>query len=480
MSALKENQDMTADNEISLARKKYFSQDIYEADQEIGGLLTELAEDREKHLMMVASAGIASMAALTAQSTTANNDYAEGTYNYDKGVFGRFYEGLDVINQIEEIAMRRTAAAFGVDFDKGFVNVQPHSGCPANAAVYLGLMADGDVLLGMSLDAGGHLTHGAAPTASAKHYKAVQYGLKNDGSGLIDYDQIEALALEHNPRVIVAGFSAYSRIVEWKRFAEIADKVAEKHGRRPFVMADIAHVAGLIAGGAYPSPVNDVDVVTFTTHKALSGPRGAAIIAKDRNIDVDGVPLHKKLNSAVFPGSQGGPHIHAIAGIAYTMGYAQTEEFKEIAARTVDNARVLAATLKETGLDIFSGGTDNHLMLVDLRPKGLKGNAAARSLARAGIIANKNAIPHDDEKPFVTSGIRFGTQVLTLRGMGAEDMKIIGGLIDEVLGSLAALPEDERILKGVNAGSNSEIEDSVRAKVEALTAKYPTYEAGRE
>ena len=459
-------------------RKDYFTKNIYEADPEIGGLLKELQDSREKHLMMIASAGLASLAALTAQSTSANNDYAEGTFNYEKGEFARFYEGTaGPIDKIEEIAMRRTAAAFGINWDKGYVNVQPHSGSPANAAVYIALMKDGDTLLGMSLDAGGHLTHGAAPTSSARHYKAVQYGLKNDGSGLIDYAQVEKLALEHNPRVIVAGFSAYSRHVDWQKFVDIAEKVKQKHGKRPYVMADIAHVAGLVAGGVYPNPSNIVDVVTMTTHKALSGPRGAVILAKDRNLDVDGAPLHKKMNSAVFPGSQGGPHIHSIAGIAYTMGYVQTPEFKKIAQQIVDNARALAKTLQDAGFKIFSGGTDDHLMLVDLRDanKGLKGNAASRSLARAGIISNKNAIPHDSESPFVTSGVRFGTQVLTIRGMGTNEMKEVGACIIEVLQGLQALPEDKRTMKAVNEGSNKNAEDSARAKVEKLTAKFPTY-----
>jgi glycine hydroxymethyltransferase len=369
------------------------------------------------------------------------------TNKYAEGYPGRrYYGGCEHVDIAESLAIERAKQLFGC----GFANVQSHSGAQANGAVKLALCQPGDTILGMSLDAGGHLTHGAKPAMSGKWFKAVQYGVGED-DGLIDYDEAARLAAEHRPRLIIAGASAYSRVIDFARFREIADSVDA------FLLVDMAHIAGLVATGLHPSPMPHAHVVTTTTHKTLRGPRGGMILTNDEAIA-------KKINSAVFPGLQGGPLMHVIAAKAVAFGEALAPEFKGYCRQVVDNAQALAAVMIERGCDIVSGGTDNHLMLVDLRPKGVKGNAAEESLERAGITCNKNGVPFDPEKPTVTSGIRLGTPAGTTRGFGVAEFQEIGHMISDVLDALAASPDGDPA-----------VEAAVRARVEALCARFPIY-----
>jgi glycine hydroxymethyltransferase len=418
----------------------FFTDDLATADPELAAAVrAELARQQDQ-IELIASENIVSRAVLEAQGSVLTNKYAEGYPGR------RYYGGCEHVDVAESLAIARAKELFAC----GFANVQPHSGAQANGAVKLALCQPGDVILGMSLDAGGHLTHGAKPAMSGKWFKAVQYGVRQSDH-LIDFDQVERLALEHRPRLVIAGASAYSRIIDFARFREIADAVGAH------LLVDMAHIAGLVAAGLHPSPLPHAHVVTTTTHKTLRGPRGGLILTDDEGIA-------KKVNSAVFPGLQGGPLMHVIAAKAVALGEALRPEFKAYAGRVVDNARTLAEVMVERGAAIVSGGTDNHLMLVDLRPKGVKGNAAERSLERAGITCNKNGVPSDPERPAVTSGIRLGTPAGTTRGFAVAEFREIGHLISDVLDGLAAHGED-----------NTAAEAAVRERVRELCARFPIY-----
>jgi glycine hydroxymethyltransferase len=401
----------------------------------------ELARQRDQ-IELIASENIASPAVIAAQGTVLTNKYAEGYPGK------RYYGGCEYVDVAEKLAIERACALFGC----GFANVQPHSGAQANQAVFQALLQPGDTILGLSLAAGGHLTHGAAPNQSGKWFHAVQYCVRPE-DGRIDMDEVERLAKESKPKLIIAGGSAYSRVFDFARFRAIADEVGA------YLMVDMAHFAGLVAAGAHPSPLPHAHVVTTTTHKTLRGPRGGMVLTNDE-------ALAKKINSAVFPGLQGGPLMHVIAGKAVAFGEALRPEFKAYARQVVANAQVLAETLVAGGLDIVTGGTDNHLMLVDLRPKGLKGNATEHALERTGMTCNKNAIPFDPEKPMVTSGIRLGTPAATTRGFGEAEFRQVGEMIVRVLDALAAKPEGD-----------AEVEAAVRAEVKALCDRFPIYPA---
>ena len=399
--------------------------------------------DREQHqIELIASENIVSKAVLEAQGSVFTNKYAEGYPGK------RYYQGCGPSDEVETLAIDRAKQLF----DCNFANVQPHSGAQANGAVMLALTKPGATIMGMSLDAGGHLTHGAAPAMSGKWYNAVQYGVRADDH-LVDFDQVERLAKEHRPSLIIAGGSAYPRTLDFARFRAIADDVGA------LLMVDMAHFAGLVAGGAHPSPMEHAHVVTTTTHKTLRGPRGGMILTNDEE-------LAKKINSAVFPGMQGGPLMHVIAAKAVAFGEALRPSFKTYAKNVVDNARALAETLKSKGYDIVSGGTDTHLMLVDLRPKRLTGKVAELALGRAHITCNKNGIPFDPEKPMVTSGIRLGTPAGTTRGFGVAEFQQIGDMIVEVLDVLSQKHTDE----------DSLVEAKVRDKVGALLKRFPIYQ----
>ncbi|ETX09404.1 serine hydroxymethyltransferase [Marinomonas ushuaiensis DSM 15871] len=418
----------------------FFSQTLAERDPELFATIVEEQERQEIGIELIASENITSKAVLEAQGSVLTNKYAEGYPNR------RYYGGCEAVDVTEQLAIDRAKQLFNCEF----VNVQPHSGAQANGAVMLALLQPGDTILGMSLDAGGHLTHGAPPAQSGKWFNAVQYQVHPE-TLLIDYDAIEAQALECKPKMIIAGGSAIPRVIDFKRFREIADKVGA------YLFVDMAHIAGLVATGAHPSPLPHAHVVTTTTHKTLRGPRGGMILSND-------LDLGKKINSAVFPGYQGGPLMHVIAGKAVAFGEALKPEFKVYIDQVVKNAKVLAAVMMERGCDIVTGGTDNHLMLVDLRPKGLKGNVADKALERAGITCNKNGIPFDTEKPMITSGIRIGTPAATSRGFGEEEFRKVGHLISDVLDGLVAMPE-----------GNPEVEARVLSEVKALCARFPLY-----
>jgi glycine hydroxymethyltransferase len=434
-------------------KEKFFNAPVSEADKEVFEAMTGELGRQQNQIELIASENIASWAVLTAQGSVFTNKYAEGYPGK------RYYGGCEFADQVESLAISRLNKLFG----STYANVQPNSGSQANQGVFNALLKPGDVILGQSLAAGGHLTHGAAPNQSGKWFKAVQYGVKQS-DGLIDYDEVERLAKEHKPRLVIAGFSAYPRVVDWKRFRAIADSVGA------FFMVDMAHVAGLVAAGVYPSPVPFADVVTSTTHKTLRGPRGGVILARDGNLEVrkteSGKPvaLSAAINSAIFPGIQGGPLVHVIAAKAVAFGEALEPSFKTYGKQVLDNARVLADTLKKRGLDIVSGGTDNHIVLVDLRPKNLTGKLAEESMERAGLTCNKNAIPFDPQPPFVTSGVRLGTPAGTTRGFGAEEFKKVGELIGDVLDGLSNSPEN-----------NGQAEKKVLAQVRELCAKFPIY-----
>jgi glycine hydroxymethyltransferase len=408
-------------------------------DDEILAAINAENQRQEEHIELIASENYTSPRVMEAQGSSMTNKYAEGYPGK------RYYGGCEYVDQAEELAIERVKALFGADY----ANVQPHSGSQANSAVYLALLQAGDTVLGMSLDAGGHLTHGAKPSFSGKLYNSVQYGL-NAETGLIDYDQVEALALEHKPKMIVAGFSAYSGIVDWAKFREIADKVGA------YLMVDMAHVAGLVAAGLYPNPVPFADVVTSTTHKTLRGPRGGIILAKANE------ELQKKFNSAVFPGGQGGPLMHVIAAKAVSFKEAASEEFKIYQQQVIDNAKVMAQTFIERGIKIVSGGTQNHLMLVDLIGKEYTGKDADAALGEAFITVNKNAVPNDPRSPFVTSGLRVGTPAITTRGFKEEESRQLAGWMCDVLDSL-------------ENGTSESVIPAVKAKVLEICARFPVY-----
>jgi glycine hydroxymethyltransferase len=418
----------------------FFSTGLAEADPAIAGAIAgELAREQDQ-IELIASENIVSLAVLEAQGSLLTNKYAEGYPGK------RYYGGCEFADVAENLAIERAKALFGC----AYVNVQAHSGSQANQSVFLALLKPGDTILGMSLDAGGHLTHGAAPNLSGKWFKAVQYGVRLE-DGLIDYDQVASLARQHRPAMIIAGGSAYSRVIDFAFFRKIADEVGA------LFMVDMAHYAGLVAAGVYPSPLPYAHVVTTTTHKTLRGPRGGMVLSNDEAIG-------KKINSATFPGLQGGPLMHVIAAKAVAFGEALTPEFKAYSQSVVDNARTLANTLQQGGLNIVSGGTDCHLILVDLRPKGVTGKAAEASLERAGMTCNKNAIPADPEKPAITSGVRLGSPAATTRGFGVAEFRQVGEMILEVLDGLAANPDD-----------NAAVEQRVRERVRRLCARFPIY-----
>jgi glycine hydroxymethyltransferase len=384
---------------------------------------------------------MASEAVLQAQGSVLTNKYAEGYPGR------RYYGGCVEVDKVETLAIERAKTLFGA----AFANVQPHSGANANQAAFMAMGKPGDTVLGMSLAAGGHLTHGAAPNYSGKWFNAVQYGVRQQ-DGMLDYDQMESLAREHKPSIIVAGGSAYPRIIDFARFRRIADEVGA------LLMVDMAHFAGLVAAGLYPNPLEYADIVTSTTHKTLRGPRGGLILTNSE-------ALAKKINSAVFPGLQGGPLMHVIAGKAVAFGEALRPEFKEYQKAVQKNAAVLAEVLVERGFDIVTGGTDSHLLLVDLRPKKVTGKAAEQALERAGITANKNAIPFDPEKPAITSGVRLGSPAATARGFREAEFRQVGEMIDEVLTALAASGGE----------GDTVVENAVHERVKALCARFPIY-----
>lgn len=419
----------------------FFSNSVAQTDPELATAIQNELARQQHEIELIASENIVSQAVLEAQGSVLTNKYAEGYPGK------RYYGGCEFVDVAESLAIERAKQLFGV----GFANVQPNSGSQANQGVYQALIQPGDTILGMSLDAGGHLTHGARPNQSGKWFNAIQYGLRKQ-DGRVDMDQVRQLAREHKPKMIVAGFSAYSRVMDWAEFRAIADDVGA------ILFVDMAHVAGLVAGGVYPSPFPHAHVATTTTHKTLRGPRGGLILTNDEDIA-------KKINSAIFPGIQGGPLMHVIAAKAVAFNEALTPEFKAYAKQVVVNAQVLAETLVKGGVDIVSGGTDNHLMLVDLRPKGLTGKATEAALGRAYITCNKNAVPFDPEKPAITSGIRLGTPAGTTRGFGEAEFREVGELIIEVLDGLKINGED----------NNAAVEAAVREKVKALTARFPIY-----
>jgi glycine hydroxymethyltransferase len=419
----------------------FFSETLARRDPEIAAAIrSELGRQRHE-IELIASENIVSRAVLEAQGSVMTNKYAEGYPGR------RYYGGCQFVDVAENLAIARATRLFGC----AFANVQPNSGSQANQGVFQALIAPGDTILGMSLDAGGHLTHGARPNQSGKWFRAVQYGVRQQDC-LIDYDQIAALAAEHRPKLVIAGGSAIPRIIDFARMREIADSVGA------YLLVDMAHFAGLVAAGLYPSPFPHAHVATTTTHKTLRGPRGGMILTNDEDIA-------RKVNSAIFPGIQGGPLMHVIAAKAVAFGEALRPAFRTYQEQVVKNAQALADELMKGGLDIVTGGTDTHLMLVDLRPKGVKGNATEAALGRAHITCNKNGIPFDPEKPTVTSGVRLGTPAATTRGFAEPEFRQIGRWITEVVDGLAAHGEE----------GNGAVEAKVRAEVEALCERFPIY-----
>jgi glycine hydroxymethyltransferase len=433
---------MATQSAASSQLNSFFETPLSEVDPEIfGSIRNELGRQRHE-IELIASENIVSRAVLEAQGSIMTNKYAEGYPGK------RYYGGCQFVDVAEELAIERAKKLFGCNF----ANVQPNSGSQMNQAVFLALLQPGDTFMGLDLNSGGHLTHGSPVNMSGKWFKVVSYGVRKDDH-LLDMDEIEKKAQEHKPKLILAGGTAYSRIWDWKRFREIADSIGA------YLMVDMAHIAGLVAAGVHPSPLPHAHVVTTTTHKSLRGPRGGMILTNDEDIA-------KKMNSAVFPGLQGGPLMHVIAAKAVALGEALKPSFKVYAQNVADNAKALASSLKETGLDIVSGGTDNHLMLVDLRPKNATGKRAEAALGRANITCNKNGIPFDPEKPFVTSGVRLGTPAGTTRGFGQAEFREIGKLIAEVLDGLKVANSDE---------GNAAVEAAVQKKVVALTERFPLY-----
>ncbi|MGB0206596.1 MAG: serine hydroxymethyltransferase [Candidatus Puniceispirillaceae bacterium] len=418
----------------------FFADTLAQSDPDLASAINQELVRQQDQIEMIASENIVSRAVLEAQGSVLTNKYAEGYSGK------RYYGGCEYVDIVETLAVERAKKLFNC----AYANVQPHSGAQANQAVFLALLKPGDTVLGMSLSAGGHLTHGATPNLSGKWFNAVQYGVTRD-TGLIDYDEVEKLAMEHKPKMILAGASAYPRVIDFAAFRAIADKVGA------LLMVDMAHISGLVATGAHPSPLPYADIVTSTTHKTLRAGRGGLILTNNED-------LGKKFNSSVFPGLQGGPLLHAIAGKAAGFGEALKPEFKDYIQNVVNNAKILGDVLLERGVDLVSGGTDIHLVLVDLRPKGLTGDITTDSLEAAGITCNKNGVPFDPEKPTVTSGVRLGTPAGTTRGFGETEFHQIGHLIGDVLDGLASSRND-----------NSDVEAQVRAKVLDLCKAFPIY-----
>jgi glycine hydroxymethyltransferase len=429
------------DASLSPSLSRFFNAPIADTDPELAAAIRAELEREQDGIELIASENIVSAAVLEAQGSVLTNKYAEGYPGK------RYYGGCAAVDIAETLAIERAKKLFGA----GFANVQANSGSQANQAVFLALLQPGDTLLGMSLAAGGHLTHGAAPNMSGKWFNAIQYGVRRD-DGLLDYDEMETLARTKKPKLIIAGGSAYPRFIDFERFRKIADEVGA------MFMVDMAHFAGLVAAGVYPSPMRHAHVVTTTTHKTLRGPRGGMVLTNDGDIA-------KKINSAIFPGLQGGPLMHVIAAKAVAFGEALRPDFRAYQQAVVENARALSATLVDQGLAIVTGGTDSHLLLVDLRPKRVTGKAAEASLERAHMTANKNAIPFDPEKPFITSGIRLGTPAATTRGFGVAEFQEVGRMIGEVLDGLAKS----------NDGGNATIEAAVGLRAKALCARFPIY-----
>ena len=417
----------------------FFTKSISESDKIIFDSIQDELKRQQNQIELIASENIVSKAVLEVQGSIFTNKYAEGYPN------SRYYSGCDFVDVAEELAIERVKKLYKCNY----ANVQPHSGAQANGAVCLALLKPGDTILGMSLDAGGHLTHGAAPSQSGKWFKAIQYGLDKDA--LIDYDQVESLALEHRPKMIIAGGSAYSRIIDFKRFRDICDKIDA------YLHVDMAHYSGLIAAEEYPNPIEHAHVVTSTTHKTIRGPRGGMILSND-------LDLGKKFNSAVFPGLQGGPLMHVIAAKAVAFGEALDPSFKEYIKQVKKNAHVLSETLVHGGLKIVSGGTDTHLLLVDLTAKNVTGSEAEINLEEAGITCNKNGIPNDPNPPKITSGIRLGTPAGTTRGFKEDEFKLVGELILEVLNGMQGTADQ---INSINA--------DVKSKVNTLCSKFPIY-----
>ena len=418
----------------------FFTARLSETDPELAAAINDELRRQQTQIELIASENIVSLAAMEAQGSVLTNKYAEGYPGR------RYYGGCEYVDVVEALAIERAKTLF----DCAFANVQPHSGAQANQCVLLALAKPGDCIMGMSLSAGGHLTHGAPPNLSGKWFNAVQYGVRPD-DGQIDFEEVERLAREHRPKVIITGGSAYPRQIDFARFRAIADEVGA------FFHVDMAHFAGLVAAGEHPSPLPHAHVVTTTTHKTLRSGRGGMILSNDED-------LGRKINSAAFPGLQGGPLMHVIASKAVAFGEALKPEFKAYSKRVIANAKLLAEVLQSKGCDIVSGGTDTHLMLVDLRPKGLTGNITEESLDRAGITCNKNGVPFDPEKPTVTSGIRLGTPAATTRGFDLEEFRQVGELIAQVLDGLA-----------VNGENNGAVEREVREEVRALCDRFPIY-----
>ena len=420
--------------------KDFFEKSLLDSDPEIYKAINDELVRQQNHIELIASENIVSQAVLEAQGSVLTNKYAEGYPGK------RYYNGCEHVDVAEQLAIDRLKELFNCKF----ANAQPHSGAQANGAVFLALLKPGDTFMGMSLNSGGHITHGLKISMSGKWFNAIGYEVDKE-SELIDYDNVEKLALEHKPKLIIAGGSAYSRVIDFKRFREIADKVGA------YLMVDMAHFSGLVAGKGYPNPCDYAHVVTSTTHKVFRSARGGIILTNHED-------LSKKFNTAVFPGYQGGPLMHIIAAKAVGFKEALKPEFKEYIKTVLANAKILAETLKNNGFKIYSGGTDTHLMLVDLRPFKVKGNVAAESLSRANITCNKNGIPFDTESPMITSGIRLGSQAATTRGFGLKEFQIVGDLITKTIKGLAENPED-----------NSKTEDEVRKEVVSLCSNFPIY-----
>ena len=433
---------MSVPQGAKISEEGFFSAALDETDTEIAGAIgKELGRQRDE-IELIASENIVSRAVLEAQGSVLTNKYAEGLPGK------RYYGGCQYVDVVERLAIERVTKLFGCNF----ANVQPHSGASANAEVFMALMQPGDTFMGLNLAAGGHLTHGSPVNMSGRWFKPVTYGVRRDDH-LIDIEEVERLAKEHRPKVIIAGGSAYARVIDFRRFREICDEVGA------YLMVDMAHFAGLVAGGVHPSPLPHAHVVTTTTHKTLRGPRGGTILCNDEEIA-------KKLNSAVFPGMQGGPLMHVIAAKAVAFGEALRPSFKLYVKSVIENAKALAETLNSAGFDLITGGTDTHLMLVDLRKKHITGKVAEIALGRAHITCNKNGIPYDPEKPFVTSGIRVGTPACTTRGFGIAEFRQVGAMIAEVLG----------VLSQKGAEEDAAVEASVREKVKRLVGRFPIYE----
>ncbi|MEO0466356.1 MAG: serine hydroxymethyltransferase [Pseudomonadota bacterium] len=419
---------------------RFFTSSLAERDPAIFKTIEDEQTRQQQQIELIASENIASQAVIEAQGTVLTNKYAEGYPGR------RYYGGCEFVDVAETLAIERACALF----ECGFANVQPNSGSQANQAVFQALLQPGDTILGMSLAAGGHLTHGARPNQSGKWFNAIQYGVRQEDD-LIDFDEVEALAREHKPKLIIAGGSAYPRQIDFARFRAIADEVGA------WFHVDMAHFAGLVAGKQHPNPLDHAHVATTTTHKTLRGPRGGMILTQDES-------LAKKFNSAVFPGIQGGPLMHVIAAKAVAFGEALTNEFQDYSAQVIANAQAMAAAVLDGGLAAVSGGTDTHVALIDLRPKGVKGNAAEAALERAFITCNKNGVPFDPEKPAITSGIRVGSPAGTTRGFGESEFTQIGRWIVEIVDALSA------------GGETTAIEDKVRGEVKELTARFPIYQ----